>query len=723
MRLDTIKLFSAVHFLRQPGQVTDVQNVKALNAEIASYGYTLSPRLIDALVHLSTNTFMTYRTALLANLAELSGAGAVHTRLFNNFPYDTPDQWEYLTNRVIGYVKSVLDLVDDPVMLSCGHAIDTRQFNLDDFGVCPICQRGVDELSSTDGEKYPYQRVTPLKVIDFMTLDDLCERLEALLARKSSLSADEKRFLARPEWRLMLSLPEELYRENVPFAFEITGRDIDRIMPHLSSLTDIMRIAYFLSNPESDLSLKENVRFTLTTSERKTLLKLINGYVGSRPMIISLETIAADMLRDRERWLRLGETINPGTAKNRVRFPHAYGVFDILRNKQEAIPSFNRTIEKAVRSSNITPATLASLKTRPGVFARRLDSVLRRCDEKGKALTIAAFNDVIDAVPTPTLLALMKFFMSRNRQTDRVYFIKGARNAVHYDEKPRPPLDESTARLVTVRIQQALYNRFKPKDDTPESIFIDPVLNDIVIPFNRRGDSSTITPIIKGSRYPFSGDVVRMFIHWTGGSVDVDLSATLMGDDFNVIQTIAFTDLHGWGCTHSGDVQSAPNGASEFIDVSVQKLLDRGVRYVSMSVNVYRGGTFKNFPCFAGYMERDSLTSGAVYQPETVKLKFDVTMDTTSANPLVFDLKERKVVFADMSSGRRSYGVVAAQKAKQIALAKASVTIPERKPTFGDLAEILALARGPVLVRTRDQADTVWDESSMATLLETAGIS
>ena len=723
MNLETIKLFSAVHFLPQQNEITRKQ-IYAVNAEIAAFGYTMSPSLIDKMATLSQNTFLTYRNDLLSYLSDISGAAATHTRLFNNFPYDTPDQWDYLVNRIVGYIRSNFGLVNAPVMLSCGHAIDTAQFNLDDFGVCPICQRGVDELSSPSGEKYPYAQITPLKVIDYIDLDELQDRLNGLLARQSSLSADEKNFLALDEYRFMLVVPETLFRETVPFAFKILGRNVEAILPHIKSATDVMRIAYFLSDETNDLSLKDNAKFTLTTSERKTLLRLLDAYTQSR----DAKTIASDMLRERERWLRLGETINPGTSKNRRRFPNTFEVFDLLRNDPKSIPSFNRTVETALRKSEITPALLASLKSRPGVFARRLDAFLRRATGDTTLSTVMervaiidAFSEVVDQVPTPLLLNMMKFYRSRNTLLDRVFFIKGARNSVHYSETDRVLLDPEITARVSAIIYKSLINRFKSPAPTGD-VYIDPLLDDLVIPFNRRGDSSTISPIIKGSHYPFDGDVIRLFAYWVGAGIDVDLSASLLNADYEVVQTVAFTNLAEFGCTHSGDIQSAPKGASEFIDIDIQKLTSNDIRYVAMTVNVFRGQTFDKFPCFAGFMERDSLTSGAVYQPETVKLKFDITAVTTMANPLVFDLEKRKVVFTDVTNGTRNFGVVGRETKKQSAMVRAAMSIPMRKPTFGDVAELLVRCNGN-LVRTRRDATVVWDESSMQTILDAAQIS
>ncbi len=723
MKLDTIKLFSAVHFLTETPNAVAAKWVAALNLELASFGYTMSPRLIDAVSSLSQPTFDALRKELLAYLATLTGANANHMRLFTNFPYETPDQHAYFVQRVIGFVRNMFDaaLVSDGTILDCGHVIDTRDFNLAEFGACPICQFGVLNIASNANEnvRHDFKQLTPLKALDYLSLEGLSNAVNGLLARQSSLSADEKAFVMMPEWRFILRVPEKIYRENIPLVFKATGYNVEAMIPALTSMTDIMRIAYYLAAETNDLSLKENAKFTLTTSERKKVLKLVDGYVSYKP-----KAALSDMLRDRERWLRLGETINPGSAKNRVKYASANMAFNVLRNNSKEIFSFNREVEKGLRNGN--PESIVSvLATRPGVFARRLDETLRKSPMDEREEILYRFGGVADKVPTSLLLNMMKHFRSRESSDQRVFFIKGERNKVHVDERARPVLDPATTIMARATVEAALRKQMIRPDMPEQSIYIDPVLDDLVVPFNRRGDSSTISPILKGSRYPFVGDVLRMFVHWRNGErgrTDVDLSANLLNSDFKRLQTVAFTDLEGYGCIHSGDIQDAPNGASEFIDIDVEAATRSGVRYVTMICNVYYNGMFSDFPCFAGFMERDSLRSGSVFQPETVRFKFDCDGKSTTVTPLIFDLVERRVIFADMTAGTKSFSAITSQNIKQTALTKAALSIPERKPTFGDLARLLVSANKVVPADNRERAETVWDENSLDDIIALAGI-
>jgi len=134
---------------------------------------------------------------------------------------------------------------------------------------------------------------------------------------------------------------------------------------------------------------------------------------------------------------------------------------------------------------------------------------------------------------------------------------------------------------------------------------------------------------------------------------------------------------------------------------------EKSVRYIAAVLNVYTGQRFKQFPCFAGYMERDAIGSGAVYQPETVKWKFDCNANTTAHNPIIFDLRDRMVIFADMSSAARRFGRVASEHDKQKALTQAVLSLPQRKPTLYDVLFAHASARGSLV--PREEAETVYD--------------
>lgn len=703
----TIKLFNKIA-ITEGNQVTDETLLSAFNLEVASFGYTLAPALLAALRTLGDTAFMATRSDVIANLTEIKGADKKFIRLFNDFPYSTPDQHEYMEKRTLGHMANVYGITlggNRLTPLSCGHVIDSLLFDIDSFGACPICQMQVDELSSDDVARFDYQSVTPLSALDLLEVPNGFQKECArLVGRQSSLSADEKEFLNQMIVEgIRFDLPETLYRENIPFAFKVFG---DAIAPALSGATDIMRIAYYLSDEGADLSLSQNVRFKLKTSHKRALLKLLDRQ----------KNLAEDMLRHRERWLRLGERLNPGSTANRARYPNVAKAFDVLRNAPEQIVTFNRQMESSMRAGVIDQNFVNLMIERPGEYARKLDYMLRSGDVDD---VLRGLEAVASKIPERTLLDLRKYLGSRNDVTKRIFIPKGVINKMQVIDDKREKLSaEAVIKAIDI-IDTDLRSRYGEKESMGK-VFIDPLLKDVLLPFNRRGDSSSSSDIIsKGSRFAFNGDYVRLFTWWKekGGRTDVDLSVVTYDTNFNNMGHVAFTNLHDNGMVHSGDIQSAPRGASEFIDLDVNTLLSRGIRYVSSSVIVYSGNNFSTFECFVGFMERDAMRSGKVYEPESVKMRFDLKGETLSAAPLLFDLQERKVIYADMATGGRSYSAVSAQNEKQKALTEAMLSLTDRKPTVFDLIYLNAQARGE-LVQTREEADVVFGIDDAKKIIE-----
>lgn len=53
--------------------------------------------------------------------------------------------------------------------------------------------------------------------------------------------------------------------------------------------------------------------------------------------------------------------------------------------------------------------------------------------------------------------------------------------------------------------------------------------------------------------------------------------------------------------------------------------------------------------CFGGWMMRQHIESGEIFEPSTVQNKIDLASDSTISIPLIFDLQERKLIWTDIS--------------------------------------------------------------------------
>src|SRR5690606_219081 len=173
------------------------------------------------------------------------------------------------------------------------------------------------------------------------------------------------------------------------------------------------------------------------------------------------------------------------------------------------------------------------------------------------------------------------------------------------------------------------------------------------VPFAMRSASKALKRISRGSKRDLpEGNTIRSFVYWKDGNsrTDLDLSALALDTESGYKMTIAYYNLKEIGAYHSGDITSAPDGASEFIDIEISSCLKQGIRYVLMSVNSFTNQPYCDLPyCFAGFMIRQFPNSGEIFEPLTVENKFDLTANSKTAIPLIIDLYERKVIWVDLS--------------------------------------------------------------------------
>ena len=245
--------------------------------------------------------------------------------------------------------------------------------------------------------------------------------------------------------------------------------------------------------------------------------------------------------------------------------------------------------------------------------------------------------------------------------------------------------------------------------------FVDPKLADYPMPFAQRSASKSFRTIPRGSRLPLPDDcrVLRLFLWWRNGKdrTDIDLSATLFDADFRYAGVISYYELRCDGGVHSGDIVDAPNGASEFVDITLDRMQARGIRYVVMTLGGYTPQPFCDLPeCFAGWMSRSAPQSGEIYDPRIVQDRLDLTAVSRIAIPLLVDVSRRTLVWCDLALRSNPKWVNNVQgNLGGIALSLRALT-SLKKPTLFDLFLLHAQARGTV--STPEEAETEFSVAS-----------
>lgn len=649
----------------------------ALN-NIEQLGYTLSAPLLQAVRYLSAKQFEELYIRLVSDLREMTGAHVTYRPMYPDFP-----------NQVMG-------ASDAELYLNAIYHYYT--LNVPEY----------DKPART-----PLPGKTKLKVIDLGSEAEFQVIISRLIGANTSISETDKADIDSvieyaDHWVLSEVLPDQIpYKENVGF---ITGAllkhgkaDIGLTGRYIKSATDVLRLAVAWS--EGDVSLAEPTRFRkFKRSERRLLLGLLE----------QCHSMTEDMLRYKQRWIRLGEILHP--AEYKQRYTRCQEAFDILRNNKP-FTTFRGGVELALQYRDIW-TSMDLLMQRPGEFARRLDHLLRIGDDNGEYVA-AAFSEIADQVATPVLLQVKVHFAHRHERIElRTFFPKG--NAAKAVAIPHQLLgiDHALCEEIVHICDRTLVERFSALPPLGKT-YIDRRLANCLVPFSQRSASKALRTIVRGSRLEMpEGDTIRLFNWWQEGEVngeptgrvDIDLSAVIYDKKWEYMEHISYTNLRSSSmrAVHSGDIVAAPHGACEFIDLHIPSIVEQGGRYVIASLQSFTDQPYCDLPeCFVGWMMRRKPGSGELFEPSTVEDKIDVTADTKIAIPVILDLVSRTVVWADLSLTRHPnyYNNVEGNKRGIVAMGKAICTL--RKPNLHDLFTLHAMARGE-LVGSADEADAVF---------------
>lgn len=654
--------------------------VASLIKNLESLGFTLSEPLIQACNALSLEQLADIYQELVKILTEAKGADHEFQPMYPNFPAQVME-----TEKSLLYLNAML------------HYLTVGRY-----------------MPSDEKEKrLPLLDNVELTVLEPGTIAELETICGQIVASNTSLSGQDQEDLAwfvtnyRDDIRRLL--PETIkQKENMAYmagllirhttiGFEFSNR-------YCQTATDTLRIAVALSG--GDISLAGRKRFgRFSRAERRHLLSLVDRHPNA----------VEDILRWKGHWLRLGERLHPG--EFRSRYPRAAAAFDVIRNDIPH-PTFNSAVETAIAGRD-TEEALKYLRSRPGDFARRLNHLMHVAGS-GRELVLTEFAAVADKVSTPVLLQINRYFTTRDRmhRADvkmRTFFPKGNLAKIYAIENKLPQLPPDIC-LEAIRIcRNALIDRFRSLPPLG-ACYLDKNLANYIVPFSQRSASKSFRTLVRGSRIPLPEDcrVLRFFVWWRNGisRTDIDLSVVMFDKDFGYCNFLAYYNLQDYGGCHSGDIVDAPDGASEFIDVTLENLLASGMRYVVMSLNSFTKQPYSSLPeCFAGWMSRTHPDSGEVYEPLTVRDRVDITANTRIAIPLIIDVEKRNVIWCDMALRSRpswSNNVHANMKGTNLIL---HAFAELQKASLYDLLELHIAARGS-FVEHPHQADNIFSVES-----------
>lgn len=659
------------------------QIVATMNKNIEVFGYTMSEALFDKLVHMKAKNREVVYDVLVNGLKELTGADKVYNPMYPNFPESVmeKDDFELYFNAIVHYWS---------------------------FGtLLPYEEKK---------ERAPLFNTAKVKVLDVGSFEDLNDIFNNLCASKTSLSKSDVEDIIFILNSAKVTLPDEIpFKENAACVCRLlvdTGVDTDGSLckKYVKTATDVLRLITAMS--DGDVSLAENTKFrNLKRSERRIIMNLLAGCGNA----------AEDMSRYAGRWIRVGEKLHPGEFAKNERYTKAVQAFSVIRNDGK-IQSFAGKVDAAIASGDVT-TVVSLLKKRPGEFARRIDFLLRTFNKDAdRKAVIMGFASVAKDVSSTVLLQVREHFINKLDGSDdmRVFFPKGNLARSYYVKNDKTEsIPEDAMKMVIAVCENALINIYGNREFLGK-VYIDEGLKDYTVPFSLRSAGKTMTAVSRGSRIAIddSAKIIRPFIWWTNTKddiIDVDLSVAVFADNWDCLEHVSYSNLKSekFGMYHSGDITNGGpvdgEGAAEFIDLDIDKALGAGARYAVFNVYNFSNEFFSKMEHAAfGFMTRENMESGEIFEPSTVKQRMDLASATTTCIPVIFDLKERVFIWCDMALTadhvRAGYGGINVESNLPSVVVTCKAMVDVKKPNLYDLLMFNVKARG-IITANPDEAD------------------
>lgn len=617
------------------------------------------------------------------------------------------------------------------------------------------------------------EEVTPLRM-SVITEDDVPQYFVNYATSNASISPAVKEvmknifyYLAEKDVSMLENILVENkipQKENLAFLGALVLKsDVDfnkTLSEQFKTPTDLLRLSAAINGGDTSLAVDTKIK-NMSRPVRKAFAAKLDVLLSEGDKSQFME----NMFTYKEQWTKLAHAIHIGEYQKK--FPNAFEALQKVRSNDKE-ESFNYQVEKLISEGKTVQAS-ELLKVRPGVFGRMLNQVLAKSSSvEDQDLILKNFKSASLSIATPVLLQIHAKFKYDNQNDRKIILPKGGMGKVFVrdmNESPvkevkvtkkvatkvlanslqsalqnkfgvsevkevkkqfvkTPALDSSVAQKIVSIIEETLIERFKSAPSLGK-VYIEDALALQNIPFAQRTASKALKTVPKGSRFVKESDkpIIRFFTWWNEngvdkngekvnvGRVDIDLSVGIYDAGYNLIKQCAYYDLRSSDyLAHSGDITSAPNGAAEYIDVHIEKMLKDipGAAYVGQLISSYTNQKYADMPeCYAGWMEREQKQHGEIFEASTVKNKVDITCDATQVLVCLYDIARKEYIWADTPVKASSYYNNLNSVKGQLAYTIEGLA-EMKKPNLYDLFEMHTIARGTIVVSEKSEADTVF---------------
>lgn len=320
--------------------------------------------------------------------------------------------------------------------------------------------------------------------------------------------------------------------------------------------------------------------------------------------------------------------------------------------------------EKELKNGNIKNAVDVLIKFKgPALVIRNLNYLVSRCR------TQSEIEYVLNATKTENNIVLIQNLIQysnyKNASARTFKFTKFNMMKMHKETeaemvKRKSVISKQSCETICKFLEENLKANLKGKLG---KVYIEDGMENIALPIQENTSMGGFNTLSKGSKIGIEGTKkVRAFVYWEKVH-DIDLSAIGLDENYNQTEfswrSMALNQSSA--ITFSGDITNGYNGASEYFDVDLDEFakLKPDIKYLIFNANVYSAIPFKDCICTSGFMQRDIVHSGEIFEPKTVETSFQINCDSTFAHLFAIDIKERQVIWLNVA--RNSNRIVAGQ--------------------------------------------------------------
>lgn len=453
------------------------------------------------------------------------------------------------------------------------------------------------------------------------------------------------------------------------------GLDYDYMLKKANTVTDFLRLATYFTEDKNGYIKDDIDKVSLIKGKysfvnqckdlHKEFIQYINQYVQEHDFTLEDFLTNVNIWKAYFNYFKLG---NKKVAK-RLHLNNKFKTIIQQVYKNDKTNTFNSNVESKIADLETFKnfeSLLSYMAIKPTLLIKKLSVLLKemtkikQVDEnkylqmKDNLLTV--LESYKDKISTKALLQLNVYLSNKSENCG--YICRKSKNGFFLNLNKINKLKDIDLNLLEELKNwniNALIHQLSQKEELG-NVYVEESLmqQDIKLSFDqtkKEGNNSLMT-LPFGSKISlkshkcyeeFKNNVLDFFIYWKDKS-DLDLSLLLLDSNLNTLEAINYGNLCTESAVHSGDIRTAPNGASEIIRLTPK---NKQIKYALVYVNNYSGVNFTNMEkCYVGLATGKN--TGKI-KPENIIFKNDLKNNGYNNIPFIYDLENQEIIILDHS--------------------------------------------------------------------------